>query len=109
MGTSLQNAALSARRASGLTQSEVAARVGTTQSAIARLERPGANPRLETLQRVVNATGHRLRVELVPAATDVDERQIESHLRMTPAERAAHHDASYRNVRETLVKARGGS
>jgi predicted transcriptional regulator len=39
-----------ARAEAGLTQSELAERAGTTQAAVARLERPGANPRLDTLQ-----------------------------------------------------------
>jgi ribosome-binding protein aMBF1 (putative translation factor) len=40
------------RTAAGLTQSELAQRMGTTQSAIARLEGGGANPSTELLQRL---------------------------------------------------------
>ncbi len=94
------------RTDAGMTQAELARRLGTTQTAIARLERWDANPRLATLDRAVRATGHRLQLEAVPAATDVDEDQIAAHLRMTPADRARAHDAAYRNLAES---ARGAS
>ena len=58
---------LRARAAAGLTQAEVAARVGTTQSAIARLE-SGAqkhSPSIATLQKYAKALGYRLEVKFV--------------------------------------------
>ena len=58
---------LKARLATGLTQSEVAARCGTTQSAIARLE-SGArrhSPSIATLQRYANALGYSVELKLV--------------------------------------------
>jgi len=54
-----------ARRRAGLTQSELAARVGTSQPAIARYERARAMPDLTTLQRIAEACGLELRLELV--------------------------------------------
>ena len=54
-----------ARVAAGLTQSEVAARTGTTQSAIARLEGGRVSPSVETLRKYAAAVGKRLRVEMV--------------------------------------------
>ena len=58
---------LRARAGSGLTQSELAARVGTTQSAIARLESgiPKHSPSISTLQRYARAMGHRVEIKLV--------------------------------------------
>jgi len=58
---------LKARTASGLTQSELATRVGTTQSAIARLESgtPKHSPSILTLQRYARAMGHRVEIKLV--------------------------------------------
>jgi transcriptional regulator with XRE-family HTH domain len=58
---------LKARVAAGLTQAEVAARVGTTQSAIARLESATAkhSPSVATLQRYARALGYRLQIKLV--------------------------------------------
>ncbi len=41
----------------GLTQAELAGRMGTTQSAIARMEGGGARPTLETLEKLAHAVG----------------------------------------------------
>jgi transcriptional regulator with XRE-family HTH domain len=49
-----------ARRAAGLSQTEVAARMGTSQSAVARLERGDADVRLSTLQRYAAALDQRV-------------------------------------------------
>ena len=58
---------LKARAESGLTQAEVAARVGTTQSAIARLEsaEPKHSPSIATLQQYAKAMGYKVRIALV--------------------------------------------
>ncbi|MET0792236.1 MAG: helix-turn-helix transcriptional regulator [Polyangiaceae bacterium] len=58
---------LKARAEAGLTQAEVAARVGTTQSAIARLEsvEPKHSPSIATLQRYAKALGYRVQIRLV--------------------------------------------
>ena len=58
---------LKARAESGLTQAEVAARAGTTQSAIARLESavPKHSPSIATLQQYAKAMGYRVRISLV--------------------------------------------
>jgi transcriptional regulator with XRE-family HTH domain len=54
-------AALSSRRLElGLSQTEVAARMGTSQSAVARLESGDADLRLSTLERYAAALGQRL-------------------------------------------------
>ena len=45
------------RTEAGLTQAELAARMGTTQSAIARMEGGGARPTLETLEHLAVAVG----------------------------------------------------
>jgi transcriptional regulator with XRE-family HTH domain len=58
---------LKARTAAGLTQADVAVRIGTTQSAVARLESPVGkhSPSIATLQRYASALGFRLQVRLV--------------------------------------------
>lgn len=58
---------LRARAASGLSQAAVAERIGTTQSAVARLESAdsGHSPSIATLQRYASALGCRLQVRLV--------------------------------------------
>ncbi len=58
---------VSERRATmGMSQRELAELVGTTQSAIARLERGGRPPRIDTLLRIAEALDCELLVELVP-------------------------------------------
>jgi DNA-binding XRE family transcriptional regulator len=57
-------ALVKARTKARLSQAEVAKRIGTTQSAIARLEGGGVSPSLSTLRRYAEATGARLFIEL---------------------------------------------
>jgi DNA-binding XRE family transcriptional regulator len=54
------------RIAQGLSQRELAELVGTTQSAIARLERGGRPPRIDTLLNIAEALECDLLVELKP-------------------------------------------
>jgi len=56
------------RVAMNMSQRELAERCGTTQSAIARLERGGRPPRIDTLLRIAEALDCDLHVELVPRA-----------------------------------------
>jgi transcriptional regulator with XRE-family HTH domain len=58
---------LKARTTAGITQAEVAERIGTTQSAVARLEsgRGKHSPSLATLQRYAHALGYRLELRLI--------------------------------------------
>ncbi len=51
------------RERRGLSQAEVARRVGTTQSAIARLERADVDPRLSTVVKYLTVLGAALAVE----------------------------------------------
>lgn len=50
------------REKAGLTQTELAQRMGSTQPAIARLEAGGGNPNLETLNKIATAIGYELNV-----------------------------------------------
>lgn len=54
------------RQELGYSQRELAELVGTTQSAIARLERGGRPPRIDTLLRIADALECDLAVELRP-------------------------------------------
>ncbi|WP_037077398.1 helix-turn-helix domain-containing protein [Neorhizobium vignae] len=54
-----------ARTKANLSQAELAKRLGTTQSAIARLEGGGVSPSLSTLRRYAEATGSKLEINLV--------------------------------------------
>jgi len=53
------------RKERGLSQADLAKLVGTTQSAIARLESGGRPPRIDTLLRIANALGADLHIELL--------------------------------------------
>lgn len=58
---------LKARSRAGLTQDAVAELMGTTKSAVSRLESAGKHaPSLETLKRYANAVGCELQIRLVP-------------------------------------------
>ncbi|HET6638872.1 MAG TPA: helix-turn-helix transcriptional regulator [Gemmatimonadota bacterium] len=75
-----------ARLRAGLTQAELAARVGTTQSAIARWEAGATRPSLESLRRLVRACGLELRLAIEDHDPG-DASLIEGTLALTPAER----------------------
>lgn len=60
--------ALKARARAGLTQSELAERMHTTQSTIARLESGRTMPSMRTLARYAGATGSRAVVRLERSA-----------------------------------------
>jgi transcriptional regulator with XRE-family HTH domain len=53
------------RKERGLSQADLAELVGTTQSAIARLESGGRPPRIDTLLRIANALDADLHIELL--------------------------------------------
>lgn len=54
------------RHARGLTQGELADRIGSTQNAISRAERMQRPPGMRLLKRLCAGLGVRLRVKLVP-------------------------------------------
>lgn len=62
----LARALIAARVTAGLTQEQLAERMETTQSVIARLESGRAKPTTQTLERLANATGTRLRISFEP-------------------------------------------
>jgi len=57
------------RRSAGLSQTEVAARMGTSQSAVARLESGDADVRVSTLERYAAAVGSELAWQAEPPTT----------------------------------------
>ena len=67
---------LKARSSAGITQAEVAERIGTTQSAIARLESGSGkhSPSLATLQKYAHALGCRLEVRLINEMVQINEK-----------------------------------
>jgi ribosome-binding protein aMBF1 (putative translation factor) len=63
---SLATAMIAARAHAGLTQGELAERMGTAQSTIARLEGGKGKPSTATLEKLARATGTRLRISFEP-------------------------------------------
>ncbi|EAB6718088.1 XRE family transcriptional regulator [Salmonella enterica subsp. enterica] len=63
----LVGAMVEARHEAGLTQLQIAERMGTTQSAIARLENAHHMPSLELVTRYAAALGRKVEFELVAA------------------------------------------
>ncbi|NKB86705.1 MAG: helix-turn-helix domain-containing protein [Acidobacteria bacterium] len=75
-----------ARLRAGLTQSEVAARLKTTQSAVARWEAGGTSPSYDAVARVVEACGFGLESRIVEADT-AEWTLAQLSLRLTPEQR----------------------
>jgi DNA-binding XRE family transcriptional regulator len=63
----LVGAMVDARHAAGLTQGQVAERIGTTQSAIARLENARHPPSLDLVTRYATAVGRKVDIQLTTA------------------------------------------
>lgn len=75
-----------ARLRTGLTQRELAERLGTTQSVVSRWESGGVHPSAETLSSIIEACG----LELHVALTEIDRGDaalIERTLGLTPEQR----------------------
>lgn len=82
-GRAMQQARLDA----GLTQAQLAARLGTKQSVVSRWEAGREDIRLSTIARVLRACGLRAQIRAVP--DDVDRAQIRQQLALSPTERLA--------------------
>ncbi|MEO5371822.1 MAG: helix-turn-helix domain-containing protein [Magnetococcus sp. DMHC-1] len=63
----IAKALIGARAQAGLSQAEVAERMGTTQSVVARLEGGKSMPSVKTIFRYAQATGMKPEIRLVPA------------------------------------------
>jgi transcriptional regulator with XRE-family HTH domain len=96
-----------ARREAGLTQAELAQRLGVSQAAVAKLERPGANPAIATLDDALRETGRRLVLTTEPVRPGIDETLVFEQLRLSPDQRLAQLESMYEWGRElTLAGAR---
>lgn len=63
---SLVNKLIEARIKRGFTQGQLAEKIGTKQSAIARLESGNANPSIAFLQKLARALNSNLEIKFVP-------------------------------------------
>ncbi len=77
-----------ARRRASLTQRELSAKVGIPQETIARIERGRVDPRVGTLDRLLEGCGYGLE-SLPRLGVGVDRTQIRELLKLTPSERLA--------------------
>jgi ribosome-binding protein aMBF1 (putative translation factor) len=59
-------AVIAARSRAGLTQTELARKMATTQPVVARMEGGRVQPSLQTLQRLAKATGSKLMIRFEP-------------------------------------------
>ena len=86
-----------ARAHACVTQADLAERVGTSQSAIAKLEQGDGNPTIETIERCAKALGYSVRLEFIPLSPpdpvierykqDVDRTLLRENLRKSVTER----------------------
>jgi transcriptional regulator with XRE-family HTH domain len=63
-------AVIAARNRAGLTQMELARKMGTTQPVVARMEGGRIQPSLRTLQRLAQATGSKLTIRFEPCRAE---------------------------------------
>jgi transcriptional regulator with XRE-family HTH domain len=88
------------RAHAGLTQAELAARLGTSQSAVSGWERRHDVPRVDTLARILQACGFEADLTF-RRHDDVDRAQLLGNLALTPRQRLE----TVQNVSEFLARA----
>jgi transcriptional regulator with XRE-family HTH domain len=91
------------RSRAGLTQTELAARMGTTQSSVARMESGGSLPTIEMLARLAQATGVPVRLE-APGVADVE--MLAGRRRSRVASRSPRRQPARRRVPADVVRDR---
>lgn len=75
------------RKHAGLTQRELAQRAGVPQSVIAKIESGRSTPRVDTLDRLLRAAGHRLEASPRSEVDAQDWAQVLDNRRLSPAQR----------------------
>jgi transcriptional regulator with XRE-family HTH domain len=76
-----------ARRRHGVSQSGLATRAGTTQSAISRIERDRVSPSMETLGELLYLLGEDLVIESKGRDAGIDRTLNEAQLKLSPSDR----------------------
>ena len=66
---SLASAMIAARAHADMTQQDVAGKMGTSQSYIARLEGGAVSPTMKALRRYAEATGSRVKITFEPVSS----------------------------------------
>jgi transcriptional regulator with XRE-family HTH domain len=76
-----------ARRRHGVSQTRLATRAGTTQSAISRIERDQVSPSVETLRSLLHLLGEDLELGAKQRDSGIDVTLNRERLKLTPEER----------------------
>lgn len=79
-----------ARTRREVSQERLAARAGTTQSAISRIESDKVSPSIETLRELLHLLGEDLVLSVQPREWGVDRGQVRERMRLTPEQRLEH-------------------
>jgi transcriptional regulator with XRE-family HTH domain len=98
------------RKSAGLTQQQLADRLGVDQSVVARLERGKSSPTVGTMERVLRAAGFELELAARPVKPSLDESLIRQQLELSPGERVASLERMYAEARAIALagaRARG--
>jgi transcriptional regulator with XRE-family HTH domain len=101
-----------ARLAEGLTQAQLARRLGISQPSVARIEAAGDAVTVATLRRTLDALGRALVLQAVEREPSYDESLIRSTLRIAPEQRLAVFERFYEDARElaaTGARGRGAA
>jgi transcriptional regulator with XRE-family HTH domain len=93
------------RRRAGLSQRALAAATGVAQPAIARIERGVVSPRMDTMDRLLAATGGSMEVTR-RLGDGVDRSLIQASLARTPEERVIAAGRAGRNLAAFLATVR---
>jgi transcriptional regulator with XRE-family HTH domain len=94
-----------ARTEARLSQTALAGRLGVSQAAVAKLERTGSNPTVDTLDNVLWATGRRLTLTAPARSAGVDESLIRQQLELSPADRLRGIETMYAEARKLALAA----
>jgi transcriptional regulator with XRE-family HTH domain len=76
-----------ARRRRGVSQTRLAIRAGTTQSAISRLESGRVSPTVETLRELLHLLGEDLVLAGEPTDSGIDRSLIRANFALSPGDR----------------------
>jgi len=89
-----------ARLAQGLTQAQLAKRLGISQPSVARIEAAGDAVTVATLRRTLNALGRGLVLQAVQQEPSYDESLLRSTLRLSPEQRMTQFEQFYAAAQE---------
>src|SRR3954453_18327535 len=95
-----------ARKEQGLSQAQLASRLGISQPAVARLEAACDAITVDKLRRTLAALGRTLALNAPVRPSSVDETLLREQLRLTPSERLEQYDDVYAEVRKFALAAR---